>query len=199
MRVILKAVRLTISATSVIFASGALASAARTTPGPLTDPVEGARHEGIVFGGVAEDDQLRRAEAVVVGGQLGALTDDVSHFGNRVHIDSRLGGADIDGGTDPFRLGKRLRNAFNQRVIAGAEALMHQRGIAAEEVHAHLLCGFVEGVGNLDGVLVGACRRDHCRRCDGNALVDNRNAVFGFDVLAGFDEVAGIAADFVPA
>ena len=35
-RVTLKAVRLTMSATSVIFASGALVSAARTTPGPLT-------------------------------------------------------------------------------------------------------------------------------------------------------------------
>ena len=163
----------------------------------FADSVERARHEGIVLRRVAEDNQLCRAEAVVVGGALGTFADDMPHLCHRVHIDACLGGADIDGGTDPFRLGKRLRNALNQRVIAGTEALMHQRGISAEEIHAHLLCRFIEGVGNFDGVLIGTRRRHHGCRCNRNTLVDDGNAVLGFDVLAGLHKIASIAADFV--
>ena len=163
----------------------------------FSDPVERACHEGIVLRSVAENHQLCRSEAIVVGGQLGTFSDDMSHLCDRVHIDAGFGGADVDGGADPFCLGKRLRNALNQRVVAGSEALMHKSRIAAEEVDSHLLCRSVEGVGYLDGILVGACRRDHRRRCDGNSFIDDGNAVLGFYLLAGSDEISGIPADLV--
>ena len=83
MRVILKAVFLMRSATSVRSASSAAsASAARTTPGPETPtlmtqsgspaPWKAPAMKGLSSGGVAEDDQLGRADAVAVGGELGA-------------------------------------------------------------------------------------------------------------------------------
>ena len=163
----------------------------------FADPVKRARHKGIVLRRVAEYNELCRAEAIVVSGQLGAFADDMTHFGNSVHIDSGFGGADIYRRTHPLRLGKRLRNALDKRVVARTEALMHQRGISAEEIHAHLLCRPVEGVGDLDGILVGTSRRHHRCRSDGNALVYDRNTVLRLYFLTCFYKVSGISANLV--
>jgi hypothetical protein len=40
--------------------------------------VKGARHERIVLDGIAEDDELRAADAVAVGGQFRRFTDDIA-------------------------------------------------------------------------------------------------------------------------
>ncbi len=44
----------------------------------LTDTVERARHKGVVLGSVAEDNELRGADAVAVGGDLGGFLYDLA-------------------------------------------------------------------------------------------------------------------------
>lgn len=96
-----------------------------------------------------------------------------------------------------FRFRKCFRDAFNQSVIAGGKALMHERGIAADEVDADGLCGAVQCLCKANGACTGVCARQHGDGRDGDALIHNRNAVLAADVLAGLDEVFGIAANFV--
>ena len=96
-----------------------------------------------------------------------------------------------------LRLGQRLRNAADQRQIAGREALLHQRGIAADEVHAHGLRGALERVRKKHGVALGAGRREHRDRRDAQALVYDRNTVFLFNARADGDVVLRDAADLV--
>ena len=159
--------------------------------------VECAGHKGVILHRVAENDELRRADAVAVGRALGRLADDPAHEGDGVHIDARARRADVHGGTDVLRLGQRLRNAADQRQIAGREALLHQRGIAANEVHAHGLRGALERVRKKHGVALGAGRREHRDRRDAQALVNDRNAVFLFDARADGNVVLRDAADLV--
>lgn len=74
---------------------------------------------------------------------------------------------------------------------------MHERGIAADEVDADGLCGAVQCLCKANGACTGVCARQHGDGRDGDALIHNRNAVLAADVLAGLDEVFGIAANFV--
>ena len=61
----------------------------------LTGAVEGTRHKGIVLRCVAEDHQLCCADALTVGGELAGLLDGLAHQFDGVHVQARLGGADV--------------------------------------------------------------------------------------------------------
>ena len=92
--------------------------------------------------------------------------------------------------------GKRLGNTANERFVARGKALLHKGGIAADKVDADGLRRLFQGFCIQNGV-TAACGNEHRNRRDGNALVNNRNAVFLFDVFPGFDQVLCLTADFV--
>ena len=131
------------------------------------------------------------------GGGNGSRFDGFAHHAHGVHVDARLGGADVDRGADEVCLAQRLRDALDQRVVAACKALLHERRIAADEVDAQLLSRLVERVGEAHGVLALTGRRHHADGGDGDALVDDGDAVFLFDVLSCFDQVLGAAHDLV--
>ena len=64
---------------------------------------------------------------------------------------------------------------------------MYKCGVAAYIVYARALGNALEGL----GVLYGLARRggDDSDRCDGNALVDYRDTILLFNILARFDEI----------
>ena len=163
----------------------------------LTHPMEGPGHKGVILHGVAEHHQLGAAQPVGVTGQMGRLLDDATHAGHGVHVDARLGGAHIHGGAHQFRFVQGLGDALDQGVVTRAKALVDQGGVAADEVDAHRLGSPVQGLGKVDG----GCRRagpgDHGNGGDGDALVDDGDAILPGDVLAGLHQVLGIAADLI--
>ena len=61
----------------------------------LTHAVEGASHEGVVLRSVAEHHQLGAADALLVGGELGGLLDNLAHELDGVQIEAGLGGTDV--------------------------------------------------------------------------------------------------------
>ena len=74
---------------------------------------------------------------------------------------------------------------------------MHQGGVAPDEVDAHGFGGVVQGFGEAHGGGGGAGPRHHGDGGDGDALVDDGDAVLLGDVLPGLDQVLGVAADLV--
>ena len=73
---------------------------------------------------------------------------------------------------------------------------MNKCGIPADQIDADRFRRFVHGLREFDRALA-ACRADDGDRRDGNALVDDRYAVFALNILAGFDEIFGAARDFL--
>ena len=163
----------------------------------LLHAVECARHEGVVADGVREDDELGAAEAVRVRGQVCGGADGFAHEFDGAHVDAGARGSDIYGGADHVGLCERSRDGANQLFVGGGHALVDESAEATDEVHADCLSSCVEGAGELHVVLIvgGACHQ--CDGGDGDALVDNRDAEFGFDTFANADEVCRAAGDLV--
>ena len=159
----------------------------------LGDAVEGACHEGVVIGCVAENNKFGAAEGIAVGCALGGSLDDAAHEADSVHINAGLGGADVDAGADDVCLGQGVRDGLDQHAVRRSHSLGYKGGIAAQEVYADLFGGAVQGLGNRNKIIAavaGAAAHD-CRRSDGNTLVDDRYAVFSGDLFAGAHQVAG--------
>ena len=152
----------------------------------FTDAMESACHKRIILRRVAEYDQLSRADALPVLGQFRCFAHDLAHHGNRVHIDAGLGGTDVDGGTDEICLRERARNGRNQFAVPGTEALLYQRAIAADEIDADVFGSAIQCLGIFDRV-TAADRDEHRDRGNTDALINNRNPVFFFNLLAGCD------------
>lgn len=74
---------------------------------------------------------------------------------------------------------------------------MYQGRITADKVDPGGFCSTVERFCKMYGTASGAGGGQHGDRRDGNALMDDRDPVFFADVLAGFDQVPGIAADLI--
>ena len=163
----------------------------------LTHAVEGAGHEGVVLHGVAEHHQLGAAQAVAVAGQVGRLLDDAAHLGHGVHVDAGLGAAHVDAGADQLRACQRLGNGGDEPPVAGGKALLHQGGVAADEVDAAGLGGAVQRQGQGDEVLAFAGRAGDGDGRDGDALVDDGDAELALDIAAGLDQLFGAGADLV--
>ena len=83
------------------------------------------------------------------------------------------------------------------QLVAFAEALLHQRGIAAQKVHAAGLARPVKGQGEGDVVLRVAAARHQRHGGDGDALVDDGDTEFAFDIPARLHQLFRPAADFV--
>ena len=163
----------------------------------LTHAVERARHKGVVLHSVAEHHQLGAAQTVLVSRQMGRLLDDAAHTGHRVHVDAGLGAAHVDAGAHQIGLGQRLGDGAQQQLVAFAEALLHQRGIAAQKVHAAGLARPVEGQGEGNVILRVAAARHQRHGGDGDALVDDGDTEFAFDIPARLHQLFRTAADLV--
>ena len=157
--------------------------------------MERARHEGIVLHGIAEHHQLGAAQAVAVGGALGGLLHDLAHQRDRVHVDARACGADVDGGADHVGGGQRLGNGANQPLVGLGHGLVHQRRIAADEVHAGLLGRGIQRKGQLLRVLDAAGNQR--RRGHGDALVDDGHAELALDGLPHLHQILRLTGDAV--
>ena len=155
-RVILKAVALIASATAVRSAScgsdvddGAHDARARDADVDdrvgLAGPVDRAGHERVVLDHVGEDHELRAADAVAVGGGLGGRLDRLAPCAATASM------------LMPARVVATLTEAQTRSVAASAcgiesmrrrspvaDALVHERREAADEVDADLGCGPVE-------------------------------------------------------
>ena len=163
----------------------------------LADPVERTRHKGVILNGVAEHDELRAAKAILLAREMRRFLDDFTHPRHGVHIDTGLRRADVDARTHDIRLRQRLRNCAQQLFIARCKALLHERGEAADEVHAAGLRRLVHRQRKGHIVLRLAASGDERHRCHGDALVDDRDTELALDGLAGFDEVFGLMTNFI--
>ena len=163
----------------------------------LTYAVESPGHKGVILHGVAEHHQLGAAQPVGVTGQMGRLLDDAAHAGHGVHVDARLGGAHIDAGADDIRLRQCLWNGPQQQLVAVGKALLHQRRVAADEVHAAGLGGPVHGVGKGNVVLRVAAAGHQRHGGHGDALVDDGNTELPLNLLARPHQMLRPTADLV--
>ena len=154
--------------------------------------VERACHEGVVFHGVAEDDQLGGSDTFPVGRFLGAFPDDVAHEGDRVHIDTGLGGTDVDAGADMVRDGQCFGDGADESLIAGSKAFLDEGGISAEVVGAHFRGGALQDFCVFDRVSAAGSEK-HGDGGDRDPLVDDGDAVLTLDVFAGPDEMLRFA------
>jgi hypothetical protein len=159
--------------------------------------VEGTGHERVVVHRIAEYYELGATQAVPRRAQTSGLDDGSSHQCHRVHVDSGLGGADVDRCADVIGDGECLRNRCDQCRAAAGHALLHQCRKAAEEIHPDLFCGAVEIFGHQHVGVCGGALRDQRDRRHGDALVDDRNAVFRSNFFAGTDQILGEPADLV--
>ena len=163
----------------------------------LADTVEGACHERIVLYRVGKYNQLAGADALAVSGQFSGLTDDLTHHADCIQVCACLGRSDVDRGAHQICGCQRFRNRANQNFIALGKALLYKRGESADKVDtAGSRCAIQRLCERHIRSRVG-CRADHCHRCDGNALVDDRDTQFCLDLLAGFHQMLRFAGDFV--
>ena len=158
----------------------------------LAGAVECARHERVILGGVAEYDELRRSDAVVVGCELGCFSDDFAHERHSVHVYAGLCRADIDARANVLGAREGFGYAFDKRLVAGGEALLNERGVAADEVDSDGLRRLFERERVFYGVAAGRSRK-HGDGGDGDAFVDYRHAVFLFDLAADSDKLFRLA------
>ena len=84
----------------------------------LAGAVERARHEGVVLGCIAEDDELCCADALTVGGQLAGLLDGLAHQLHGVHVQARFGRADVHRAADDVRLGQGTGDGLDEAQVA---------------------------------------------------------------------------------
>ena len=163
----------------------------------LARAVERTRHKRVVLGRVAEHDELGVAHAHVVLGQLGGLAHDLAHQLDGVHVDTRLGRANIDAGANDIRFRQCAGNGLDQAAVTGRKALVYQRTKAADEVDPHGLGRAVQRFGVQYRVSIGGRTQQHGNGRNADALVDDGNAVLAADAVNGRNQVARQAGDLV--
>ena len=120
-----------------------------------------------------------------------------AHFGDGIHVDTGACRAYVHARAYKIGLRHRLRYRAKQELITLGKALVHERRVPADEVHAAGLCRAVERQRKGNIVLGLAASRDERDGRDGNALVDDGYAELALDILAGFNELFRAAADLV--
>ena len=113
----------------------------------------------------------------------------MTHQTDSVHVDTRLGRGDIDGGADQLCFGERLRNDGNEIPVTLGHAFVYQRGKTADEVDAYRVRRPLEGMRHPQASVRVHPACDQRDRRDGHALVDNRYAVFLFNVATGLHQM----------
>ena len=156
--------------------------------------MEGARHERVILRRIAEDDDLRRTDAVALRGQLARLLHHIAHHAHRVHVDAGLRAAHIDRSADVIGLRHGLRDGFDQRLVSCGKALLHQGAEAADEIHAGLLRALLQRQRILERI-AAAHADEHGDRRDRDPLIDDGNAIFPADVIAYLDQILGHRGD----
>ena len=163
----------------------------------LAHAVERARHEGVILYRIAEDHKLGAAKAALLFRERRRLFHRLPHQGDGVHVDSRLGRADIDRRAHKVRTGQRLGDRSDQLPIGVRHALLHKRRKTANKVNTDIFGRAVKRLGKRD--IVFRLRRGGDQRdgCDGNPLIDDGNAKFPLDLFSRCDQMLCIAADLV--
>ena len=154
---------------------------------------ERAGHEGIVLHGVGKDDELCAAQTIGIGGQFRRPFDNGAHIAHGVHVQTGLGAADIHRGAKPLGGGKHLGDGFQQTLVGVRRALLHQRGVSAEEIHAHFTRGAIQPVRDGAGIALA----DQADGRDGDALVHNRDTELAFKRFARAHKILCYRADLV--
>ena len=159
--------------------------------------MERARHKGVILGDVGEYHQLGTTDGVAVGGESGGPLDGGAHEADGIHVDARLGGRHVHRGADQIGLGQSLGNDGDQVAIPLGHALMHQGGIAADEVDAHGIGRPLEGMSQFEEHVGGHIPRHQRDGGDGHPLVDDRDAVLLLNVLTRSHQLFGLAGDLI--
>ena len=159
--------------------------------------MEAACHERVVVGGIAECHELHATVGVVVCGGVCDVFDDVAEQLDGVHVDAGFGGSHIDRRADNVGFAQRLRQGADEQLFSRGHGLGYECRVAADQVDADLLRRTVKRMRNFHEVLRALARAcaDQGNRGDGDALVDDRNAVVAFDGLASRYEILGIRGD----
>ncbi|OPZ59379.1 MAG: hypothetical protein BWY87_01034 [Deltaproteobacteria bacterium ADurb.Bin510] len=126
----------------------------------------------------------------------GDLEDRLAHQADRVHVHAGLGRGDVDRRADPLRLRQHRGQRLDEQAFTGGHALLHQRGEAADQVHACVGGRGVEFRGQGQGIRRGVPLQQDARRRDGQPLVHDRQPVLRGQPVADLDQVAGAQADF---
>ena len=158
----------------------------------LANTVECARHEGVILYCVAEYNDLCSAEVAVVLGSFRGVKYHLTHHSYCVHVDTSPCGADVDGGANVACFSESLRNGLDKLQVACGESLVDKRGVTAEIVYAGAVGSALERLRELHGAAL-ARSGDHRDRRNGDTLVDYRDTVLLFDVLAGLYKVLSLA------
>ena len=161
--------------------------------------MEAASHERVVVGGIAECHEFHASVGVVVCGGVCDVFDDVAEQFDGVHVDAGFGGSHIDGRADNVGFAQRFRQGADEQLFGGGHGFGHECGVAADQVDADLLRRMVKRMRNFHEIVrrfARACA-DQGNRGDGDALIDDRNAVVAFDGLASGYEILGIRGDLV--
>ena len=161
--------------------------------------VERARHERVVVGRVAQHHKLRAADRVAFLRALSGGLHDLAHQAHGVHVDAGLGGSHVHARAHALRLGKRLRDGADEKLVGGRHALRDDGRIAAEKVDAEFARGIVERARYLHEVLgrAAAGGADNGDRRHRNALVDDWDAEVAGDVLASLHERTCVAHELL--
>jgi len=125
--------------------------------------------------------------------------DDVAEQFDGVHVDTGFGGSHVDGRADDVGFAQRFRQGADEQLFGGGHGLGYERGVAADQVDADLLRRMVKCMRDFHEIVrrfTRACA-DQGNRGDGDALIDDRNAVVAFDGFAGGYEILGVRGDFV--
>ena len=74
---------------------------------------------------------------------------------------------------------------------------MYKSGVTADKVNTYGLCSTIQCLRKVYRTDCGTSACEHSDRCYSDALVNDRNTVFAADILTGFYEILGIAADLI--
>ena len=159
--------------------------------------MEGAGHKRIIVYRVTEHHQLRAADGVIGRRFFRSLFHHAAHLRHRVHVDTGLGGTDVDRRADHVRCGQRFRNGSDQVPVAFGIAFVHQRAEAADKVYPHFMGCFVQRFGQWHIIIGVAAFAHHGNRRYGNTFIDDRHAQVGFNIFPGLNQLFRFFRNFV--
>ena len=158
---------------------------------------KGTGHKGVIGHSVAEHNQLRTANCITVRSALGRSLNNLAHLLYCIHINAAFSGAHAHGGAHNVGHGQCFRNGGNQIAVTLGIAFIYQCREAADKVNAHLLASSIQGLGQRHIIVSVAAFAHHGNRGYANALIDNGHAHFHLNILAGFNQLFGLGANFI--
>ena len=153
--------------------------------------MESARHERVVLDGVAEHDELAGSDALAIGGRLGGLLDDTRHFERGVHVDARARGSQVHRRAHAVGGGQGVGDGIHELVVRGGNAFCTRaEKPPTKSTPTSLPARFMAtATGERSLASYGGAHLGN--RGDGDALVDDGDAEFAFELLGGGHEVLG--------